>query len=457
MSLGFHAAGYQIAAAVDFSEKAGASFRENFTALQPDSPPQVFAGPESGDIQRIDLDALGKTLRPDVVIGGPPCQAFSKVGRAKLDSLSVGGFREDPRNMLYRHFLEAVELWQPLACVIENVPGMLSVDGKNMADVIAGELAECGYMVRYALLNAVWYGVPQNRERLFFVGYRSDLEARPCFPDPTHRPPPLPGYVHRDEKENLTFPFIEDRRVKMDTSAAKLRVVTADEAIGDLPVINDHLKPPEGERGDFRSTRKYAARNQSEYARGMNNSPGFPGPTRTEFDDHEVRKTPRDYETFGRMKPGDRYPQAIRIARERFDEELRRLEGQGQRPEEGSPGYHDLQKKFVPPYPEDSFVDKWRKLVPGEPCWTIPAHLAKDSYSHIHYDDEQRRMISVREAARFQSFPDSFRFVGNMGDCFRQIGNAVPPLLAKSIAEEMLRMLVLVGKGTKLPKIHEAD
>ena len=85
-------------------------------------------------------------------------------------------------------------------------------------------------------------------------------------------------------------------------------------------------------------------------------------------------------------------------------------------------------KEIFPPYPEDKFVDKWRKLVPDEPSWTVTAHLGKDSYSHIHYDGEQKRAVSVREAARLQSFPDAFLFSGNMGDCYQQIGNAVPPV-----------------------------
>lgn len=98
-------------------------------------------------------------------------------------------------------------------------------------------------------------------------------------------------------------------------------------------------------------------------------------------------------------------------------------------------------KRIVAPYPVDKFVDKWRKLVPDAPSWTVPAHLAKDSYSHIHYDGEQARSISVREAARLQSFPDTFRFSGNLGECFKQIGNAVPSLLSWAIAERLLETL----------------
>src|SRR5262249_26608338 len=111
----------------------------------------------------------------------------------------------------------------------------------------------------------------------------------------------------------------------------------------------------------------------------------------------------------------------------------------------GSDGFRKLMKRFVPPYPEGIFVDKWKKLVPSEPSWTIPAHLSKDSYSHIHHDATQARAISIREAARLQSFPDAFMFTGNMGECFRQIGNAVPPLMAWAIAEAILRPVARQG------------
>ncbi len=181
--------------------------------------------------------------------------------------------------------------------------------------------------------------------------------------------------------------------------------------------------------------------------------------------DHVIRRTSRDYETFGRMEPGDRYPQAIAIATarvfERFtkatgQERIHRLSDHGSRAtphrircrarrgtpfKEWSPELVTFAKEIFPPYPEDKFVDKWRKLIPEKPSWTVTAHLAKDSYSHIHYDGTQKRAISVREAARLQSFPDGFNFTGNMGDCYRQIGNAVPPLLAWALAHQLLRSL----------------
>ena len=105
----------------------------------------------------------------------------------------------------------------------------------------------------------------------------------------------------------------------------------------------------------------------------------------------------------------------------------------------------EFEKAFVPPYPEDMFRDKWRKLVPDQPSWTVPAHLSKDCYSHIHYDSSQARSISVREAARLQSFPDGYLFEGAMGDAFRQIGNAVPPLLGWAIARSVSASLGILA------------
>jgi len=136
------------------------------------------------------------------------------------------------------------------------------------------------------------------------------------------------------------------------------------------------------------------------------------------------------------MKPGDRYPEAIRIAEQRLVEAISERDAAGKEVNEA-----ELRPEIVPPYPVETFVDKWRKLIPGQPSWTVVAHLARDTYSHIHYDDRQKRMISIREAARLQSFPDAYHFAGTMNDCFRQIGNAVPPLMAWAIAACLLEQL----------------
>ncbi len=434
-SLGFHAAGCRIDAGVDFDEAAGLTFRRNFSELQ-DVPPAVRFGDE-GNLEELDLGSLVATP-PDILIGGPPCQGFSRVGRGKLQSLSDESHAKDARNGLYKRFLDAAELWKPRAIVMENVPGMLSVEGRSVADEASADLSNRGYQVGYAALNAAWYGVPQYRERLFFVGFRRDLGIRPALPPTTHIADLRSGYV-RPEQE-LFLPF-EDIHTELDVDArAATRTATSvGEALGDLAALTDHLSGAPAPRGDFRRRTPYRGAARLPYARLMRQWPGFK--SRRAVVDHVIRRTPRDYGTFARMNPGDRYAEALAIARVRFHEELEALRSEA--PAIGTIGYEELERRYVPPYPVGIFKDKWRKLVAEQPSWTIPAHLSKDAYSHIHYDGEQARAISIREAARIQSFPDGFQFHGNMGDCFRQIGNAVPPLLSWAVATEVLKRLGL--------------
>lgn len=479
MSLGFQAAGCRILAGVDEDDPANATFLENFTRLQPESPP-VVPSPGEGDLHSYDLDGIPGIEDVDIVIGGPPCQGFSRIGRAKLDSLRdegqrEEGFEEDPRNELYKIFLSAVRRWKPRAFVMENVPGMLSIGGQNVAEEIGADLAESGYRVGYAVLNAVWYGVPQFRERLFFIGIRVDLAARPAMPASTHRIGVMPsGYFTTAVSTRTThyatyLPFVMHYDLDVSHGQARLPATSAHEALNDLPRLEDHLNEGHLPRGDFRRPTPYRVPPHSDYARLMRAWPGLKIPAG--IDDHIIRRTRRDYEIFGQMQPGDRYPQAMVIATERVRakfrqhlgeaatqgecnvlhlllEEFERARTTGVPFKEWSPELVSFAREIYPPYPEDKFVDKWRKLLPQEPSWTVTAHLGKDSYSHIHYDSTQKRAISVREAARLQSFPDAFAFEGNMGDCYRQIGNAVPPLMAWAIAS---RLLLTLGYGANLP------
>jgi len=126
------------------------------------------------------------------------------------------------------------------------------------------------------------------------------------------------------------------------------------------------------------------------------------------------------------MKAGDDYPAAHRLA-------LNLWRQAGSKPDE--------LRAYVPPYDPTKFPNKWRKMEPDAPARTLMAHIGKDTYSHIHYDSTQARTITVREAARLQSFPDGFIFSGTMNPAFRQIGNAVPPLLAFQLATQMLSAL----------------
>ena len=139
-----------------------------------------------------------------------------------------------------------------------------------------------------------------------------------------------------------------------------------------------------------------------------------------------------------------------------FSERLNEIERQeGKAPEEGSDRYNLEKANFVPPYDPSKFPNKWRKMEPDKPARTLMAHLGKDGYSHIHYDSEQARTISVREAARLQSFPDGFQFQGPMNPAFRQIGNAVPPLMAKALAACMYTELLKVTSNEKKNSLKE--
>lgn len=454
LSLGFRAAGCQIIAGVELDERCGTTFQENFSRLQPGAAPIPLFGAEKGDLSRIDLESLGRQLQGiDILIGGPPCQGFSRIGRAKLNSLSDRGFEGDPRNELYRRFLHAAELWQPPAVVMENVPGMLSVGGKNIAEAAAIDLSSRGYDVGYAVLNAVWYGVPQFRERFFMIGIRNDLGIRPEMPVPTHHAELPSGYERPRIEATLPMTFVKHYQLPVKLNAGGCPATTVHSALGDLPRILDHRNPAKDQqapRGDFRRVEPLTSEPHSDYARLMRDWPGLEQVH--EIDDHSIRRTPRDYETFGQMESGDRYPEAHLIMQERFKDRLQTLEqSPAGAPQPDTAEYRMLEKSIVAPYPVDKFIDKWRKLTPDAPSWTVPAHLSKDSYSHIHYDSDQARSISVREAARLQSFPDAFRFSGNMGDCFRQVGNAVPPLLAWAVAHAVLKAL---GIETTPPELR---
>jgi len=157
--------------------------------------------------------------------------------------------------------------------------------------------------------------------------------------------------------------------------------------------------------------------------------------------DHVIRYLPRDYELFARMNPGDQYPEAWKHAHDMLEENLAKLRNADSAVLPESAEYQKLLRQYVPPYDVNKFPNKWRKMWRDAPARTLMAHLGKDGYSHIHYDSEQARTISVREAARLQSFPDGFVFSGTMNPAFRQIGNAVPPLLARQVARSVLAML----------------
>jgi DNA (cytosine-5)-methyltransferase 1 len=203
--------------------------------------------------------------------------------------------------------------------------------------------------------------------------------------------------------------------------------VTAQEALSDLPFVSG--------RSVTRGARRFdelvaynADVKPSAYARSMREWPGFQAGDGVW--DHAIRALPRDHLTFAAMRPGAEYPEAHTTAAG-----IARQQAASLGIPEGTPAFDKLWRGIVPPYDVNKFPNRWWKLRPDFPVRTLMAHLGKDTYSHIHYDAAQARTISVREAARLQSFPDGFVFSGTMNPAFRQIGNAVPPLMAFALAE----------------------
>jgi DNA (cytosine-5)-methyltransferase 1 len=400
------------------------------------------------------------------VVGGPPCQAFARVGRSKLREIDEHpeAFIHDPRAQLYKRYLEYVDAFQPLAVMMENVPDILNHGGQNIAEETCEVLESKGYVCSYTLLNAAFYGVPQMRERMFLIAYRKELKVSVTFPSPTHWVVLPPGYEGSrsvalrslrdlaDEAHCYTPPPV----ATIDLPAA----VTAEDALADLPVIDARKLLAAGEilRGArrFDVALKYRSIVTSKFANLMRSWPRHEA-EKNGVTDHVIRFLPRDYELFARMNPGDQYPQAYAHAITLFEERLAAARASGDAITENSEEYKSLWDSIVPPYDATKFPNKWRKMWRDQPARTLMAHLGKDSYSHIHYDSKQARPISVREAARLQSFPDGFRFSGTMNPAFKQIGNAVPPLLAKALAAQiMLTLKDAVKTQEKEDEFHSA-
>jgi DNA (cytosine-5)-methyltransferase 1 len=457
LSLGFQAAGFALAAAVEIDPEAAASHGRNF---HPGDPRHAIAR----DITELSPEALASELKLgpvasaiDVLVGGPPCQAFARVGRSKLREIDAHpqAFKHDPRARLYLEYLRYVEAFQPLTILMENVPDVLNHGGHNIAEEICEVLEEKGYATRYTLLNASYYGVPQMRERMFLIGYRRELEQDVSFPEPTYWVDLPPGYESSRQvalkmlNEGGLLGEASDYLEPPEARRGLTPAVTAGQAIADLPPIDARAQLRSGElrRGARRfdmpipygRTRKLTA-----YAELMRNWPGFEAPEA--LVDHVIRYLPRDYELFARLNPGDQYPQAWQHAHDMLNERVAELRRKGVVIREGSAQYERLRASIVPPYDAGKFPNKWRKMWQDQPARTLMAHLGKDGYSHIHYDSNQARTISVREAARLQSFPDGFMFCGTMNPAFRQIGNAVPPLMARALARTIFAALKGVEK-----------
>ncbi|MDQ2808492.1 MAG: DNA cytosine methyltransferase [Chloroflexota bacterium] len=455
ISLGFQAAGFNIMGAVENDPIAALSHAKNFHGgdenfnIHSQTRDVTVTEPEQLIAELVPGQQLAQSV--DVLVGGPPCQAFARVGRAKLREVAEHpeAFRQDARGNLYLRYLHYVAALKPLVILMENVPDVMNYGGHNIPHEMCDVLVNMGYTARYTLLNAAYYGVPQMRERMFLLAYAPELEATVDFPQPTHWLTLPKGYEGtRQVALRTVIPDLFNLNqaeffVTPPLPAPNLTpAVTAHQAIGDLPAITQHLEGTmrRGARR-FNEVTPYPANGPiSQYAYMMRNWPRFENTIGVA--DHVIRSLPRDYAIFRRMNPGDQYPQAYNHALDLFNEELVRRADGGNPIQIGSQGYQQLKQQMVPPYDVGKFPNKWRKMAENQPVRTLMAHLGKDGYSHIHYDSRQARTISVREAARLQSFPDGFVFSGTMNPAFRQIGNAVPPLLARRIAENIWRNIM---------------
>ena len=452
LSLGFSAAGFEIAAAIENDPTAAASYGANFCADDPlHAVDRDITSTTPGQLVRtLKLGRVAEVF--DIVIGGPPCQAFARVGRSKLREIEAHpeAFRHDPRATLYTPYLRYVKSCRPLAILMENVPDVMNFGGHNVPEEVCEVLEDLGYACAYTLLNAAFYGVPQTRERMFLVAYHREIAKNVSFPVPTHWIDLPRGYEGSRQvalKVLSNGDMFAEAHNYMDPPEATYalpRAVTAEEAIGDLPEIDARTLMRKGilKRGArrFDSLMPYdESRSVSEYVRSMKSWAGFEAGDGVY--DHVIRYLPRDYPLFARMKEGDQYPEAHKLALKMFHEKLSKLAKKGVTIKPGSQEHEEMRCSIVPPYDASKFPNKWRKLARNQPVRTVMAHLSKDGYSHIHYDNAQARTISVREAARLQSFPDGFVFEGAMNQAFRQIGNAVPPLMARAIAAEIMKTI----------------
>lgn len=320
----------------------------------------------------------------DVIIGGPPCQSFSSLGRAKDDN----GMKDDPRNYLFESYVKILNHFLPKFFVFENVTGLLTatLNGEHIVNRITKELGK-HYKVKLEVLNSANYGVPQIRKRVIIIGVREDI--------------PL--------DINAVYSSVVKTHYDPEMSDAERyglkKYVTVRDAIEELPKVF----PGQGEK-----TVPFKSKRNNEFLRTIVKKGSCV------LLDHVARNhNDRDIERY-RVMSKEHWT---------FQELLQN------RPDLN----HEKQRVFG-----NSYTVQWWDL----PSKTIIAHLYKDGNQFIHPDYTQGRTFTVREAARIQSFPDDFVFEGARTDQFKQIGNAVPPLLANAIAKALKQQLIMLEGNT---------
>ncbi|MDV7187813.1 DNA cytosine methyltransferase [Lutibacter sp. TH_r2] len=352
MSLGFKWAGFNSIIATDIDENAKETYNHNF-------PKTPFINKDLRELTKNEFDKIIDSQKVDVVVGGPPCQGFSLANKRR------NKIKDDPRNELFYDFVKVVDWYKPKAFVMENVKGLLSMKNGEVIKVILQSFEDIGYTANYKVLKASNYGVPQDRERVFIIGYKKNLNIPVEFP-----------------KIKISEPF------------------TIDEAISDLPIINS---------GEGEESVKYSFKAKNSYQEFMRLN------SKKVLNHVAMRHTPRVVERF----------KAITTGKKLID--VWDTHGAVSR---GNPN----QKSKIK-FSQNNF-----RVFPHKPAPTIAASFQSNFiHPYLH------RNFTAREGARLQSFPDNFEFKGMRTKMswekglsqYQQIGNAVPPLLAKAIAEEI--------------------
>ncbi len=326
------------------------------------------------------LDALVNGRKVDVIIGGPPCQAYSLAGRIRDEH----GMREDYRNFLFESYIKVVNHYQPDFFVFENVMGLLSAapTGEPITRIIRRAFSEAGYRIISNLKEAVFdvsdFGIPQHRRRVIILGVR---EA--TF-----------GCQGEGILDDTCSQILQDFYHNIIPSFKKKRT-TVKEAIGDLPKIfpSEEILKINGQKFSHHPIVSEGY---------LNHVPRF--------------HSKRDIEVFEMLAEDIKSGSMEYVSIEKLKELYTQVTG------------------------KKSNIHKYYVLRENEPSNTIPAHLYKDGMRHIHPDPQQARSITVREAARLQSFDDDFEFLGAMMYQYKMIGNAVPPQFAKMIAQGLYKV-----------------
>lgn len=386
LSTGFRLAGFR---SVFFNE-IDAAASETFKLNDPQAV--AFTCPiEDLTAARIRRETALADDSLDVMVGGPPCQGFS----INAPDRST----EDQRNKLFHHYVRLVlEGLRPKFVVLENVPGIISFnDGQSLRDVVAA-FERAGYRVAFRVLNAAHYGVPEERWRLVLIGTCLP-GVEPSLPEPTHYSLQRPNF---GGGRSLTFAHAIGRPERGLFLPLLRAPVTVREAIGDLPPI---------ESGGGASDMAYTSAPQSAYQRLI----------------RERSNRVLNHECSG-------------VTKVNLDRMRHVLPG-------GS--WRDIPHELLPAgmqrAPRSDHTRRYGRLDPDGVSGTIMTKCDPHWGTVFHY--EQERILSVREAARLQSFPDWFRFVGSRADQYRQVGNAVPPLLAKAIADHVRKLIVQYESG----------